>query len=74
MTYETLLYEVDAEHICWITLNRPDKLNAMNVRMITELRRALERADEDAAVNVIVLRGGRPRLLLRPRSERGRRG
>ncbi|WP_438397345.1 enoyl-CoA hydratase/isomerase family protein [Caballeronia sp. DA-9] len=57
MIYEHLLYEVDAEHICWLTLNRPDKLNAMNMKLIAELRDGLEKADEDPGVNVVVIRG-----------------
>lgn len=56
-TYETLLYKVDADHICWLTLNRPKKLNAMNLQLIGELRAGLERADADEDVNVIVIRG-----------------
>lgn len=57
-TYEHLLYEVDGEeHICWLTLNRPEKLNALNDRLCTELCHALETADRDPEVNVIVIRG-----------------
>ncbi|MEO8543595.1 MAG: enoyl-CoA hydratase/isomerase family protein [Betaproteobacteria bacterium] len=55
--YQALIYEVDADHICWLTLNRPNKLNAMNLQLIAELRAGLERADADEAVNVIVIRG-----------------
>ncbi|MER8577086.1 enoyl-CoA hydratase-related protein, partial [Mesorhizobium sp. M1409] len=55
--YEHLLYEVDAEHVCWLTLNRPDKANAMNERLIAELHSGLLRADDDDNVNVIVIRG-----------------
>lgn len=55
--YKHLLYEVDAERICWLTLNRPNKINAMNERLLAELRAALLRADHDDDVNVIVIRG-----------------
>lgn len=55
--YEHLLYEVDGEHVCWLTLNRPESLNAMNLRLIAELKAGLLRADEDSEVNVIVIRG-----------------
>ncbi|WP_192179669.1 enoyl-CoA hydratase/isomerase family protein [Mesorhizobium amorphae] len=55
--YEHLLYEVDAEHVCWLTLNRPEKINAMNERLIAELRAGLLRADQDENVNVMVIRG-----------------
>lgn len=55
--YQHLIYEVDEEHICWLTLNRPEKLNAMNLCLIAELQAGLLRADQDDAVNVIVIRG-----------------
>ena len=45
--YDHLIYEVDADHICWLTLNRPQKLNAMNLKLIAELQAGLERADSD---------------------------
>ncbi|GAB5412909.1 MAG: crotonase/enoyl-CoA hydratase family protein [Congregibacter sp.] len=40
-----------------LTLNRPERLNAINMRLPRDLRRAVERADEDDAVHVIVLQG-----------------
>ncbi len=30
-SYQHLFYEVDDEAVCWLTLNRPEKLNAMNL-------------------------------------------
>ncbi|MEM1382951.1 MAG: enoyl-CoA hydratase/isomerase family protein [Pseudomonadota bacterium] len=55
--YRHLLYEVDAERVCWLTLNRPEKLNAMNLALIAELEAGLWRAERDQAVNVVVIRG-----------------
>lgn len=46
-----------ADGIARITLNRPEKRNAMNPEMVAELRAALDRAAADAAVRVILLRG-----------------
>ena len=43
--------------IAVLTLNRPDKLNAINAAMIDELSRALDTAEADEAVRVIVLAG-----------------
>lgn len=43
-----------------MTLNRPDKRNAMDRAMIDALHVQLERADLDADVSVVVLRGGGP--------------
>jgi enoyl-CoA hydratase/carnithine racemase len=40
-----------------ITLNRPERLNAINVELITGLRDALAEANADGAVAAIVLRG-----------------
>ncbi len=57
MTYDCLLYEVDDHHICWITLNRPEKLNAFNSQLCREFCAALERAERDKMVNVVVVRG-----------------
>lgn len=55
--YKHLIYEVDTEQVCWLTLNRPDVINAMNDRMLAELRAGLLRADHDNDVNVVVIRG-----------------
>ena len=40
-----------------LTLNRPEKRNALSSELIDLLHEALERADLDAAVRVVVLRG-----------------
>ena len=50
--YEHLIYEVDGEHVCWLTLDRPEKLNAMNLRLIAELQAGLLRADADEEVMI----------------------
>ena len=46
-----------SERVARITLNRPDKRNALNPQMITELHDALIEADALLEVNVIVLAG-----------------
>src|SRR5262244_2096720 len=51
-----VLYEA-AEKIGYVTLNRPEKLNALNIELRRELAAALARADEDPATSVVVLRG-----------------
>ena len=40
-----------------LTLNRPDKKNAIDIRMIGELKAALQQADLDAEVRVVAIRG-----------------
>ena len=54
--YEEILYEVD-EPVATITLNRPDRLNALTQRMLDELRHALAEAEADRRVVGIVLTG-----------------
>ncbi len=52
----TLTYEV-ADRICRITLDRPSRGNGLTTRLITELAEAVEYADLDPAVHVILLSG-----------------
>jgi enoyl-CoA hydratase/carnithine racemase len=56
MAFSTLLYRVD-DRVATITLNRPERLNAINDAMPRELRLAVERAEADSDVHVIVLQG-----------------
>ena len=56
MTYETILYE-KSERVARITLNRPERLNAISAAMPGELERAVGEANQDPEVHVIVLRG-----------------
>lgn len=56
MTYENILVQNEAL-IQTITINRPSKLNALNKATIQELREALEAADSNNNVRVIVLTG-----------------
>jgi enoyl-CoA hydratase len=56
MTYDNLLIE-DMEGVRWITLNRPDKLNALNRATLVELDAAVAAAGSDDAVNAVVITG-----------------
>ncbi len=56
MPPELIRYETDGP-IAIIALDRPHKLNAINAQMIRELDAALDRAEGDSEVRVIVLRG-----------------
>ena len=54
--YGTLRYDVDGRK-ARITLNRPDRLNAIDAAMPGEIRTAVEQANDDPGVHVIVLSG-----------------
>jgi len=54
--YQTILYEV-ADGRARITLNRPEKRNAISVLMQQEIEAALWAADDDTRVHCVILRG-----------------
>lgn len=56
MNYQELLYRVE-EGIATITLNRPDKLNALTHTLLDEIRQAMVEATADNNVRVIILTG-----------------
>jgi enoyl-CoA hydratase/carnithine racemase len=56
MEFETILYEVD-DRIATITLNCPDRLNALSLHMIRELRQAYAAAEADESVWIIIVTG-----------------
>jgi len=49
-----------ADHICTITLNRPEKRNALNPAMIAGLRTAFARVAAEPDVRVVILRANGP--------------
>lgn len=52
-----LILTRDAGAIRYLTLNRPDKLNAMNNPLVSQLSAALRAAEDDPHVSVVVLAG-----------------
>ncbi|GAA5145276.1 hypothetical protein GCM10023321_02910 [Pseudonocardia eucalypti] len=56
MSYEGLDVQVK-DRVCWLTLDRPDKLNALTPEMMHAMRRLFTEIDDDPDVNVVVLRG-----------------
>ena len=56
MMDDPVVYDA-ADRVATITLNRPERLNAIDSEMPRALREAVERADADPDIHVIVLRG-----------------
>jgi enoyl-CoA hydratase/carnithine racemase len=56
MNYEHIVVDIE-DGVGIITLNRPEKLNAMNRRLVSEMHEAVGRLDADDAVGCIVLTG-----------------
>lgn len=56
MPYETILYSASGR-IARITLSRPERLNAINATLTSELQQAVADANNDPSVSVIILSG-----------------
>jgi methylglutaconyl-CoA hydratase len=57
MTWQTITIDTDARGVATLTLNRPEKHNAMSARMIEELTAAAAALGADDTVRVVVLTG-----------------
>ncbi|MEA2208449.1 MAG: hypothetical protein QOF54_926 [Solirubrobacteraceae bacterium] len=55
--YREIAYEVDDDGVALITLDRPQRLNAITDRLLEELVDAVDRVDQDDAVRVAILTG-----------------
>lgn len=56
-SFQTIALEVDAGGIATLTLDRPDQLNAYNLRMQDELIAAFDHTDTDDGVRAVVVTG-----------------
>jgi enoyl-CoA hydratase len=54
--YETLIYE-SKDRIGYVTINRPDKLNALNAKAKAELKELFTDLKSDGGIDVVVLTG-----------------
>jgi enoyl-CoA hydratase/carnithine racemase len=54
--FETITFAV-ADHVAQLVLNRPERLNAMNKATLQEINRAMDLAEDDGEVRVIVVSG-----------------
>jgi enoyl-CoA hydratase/carnithine racemase len=56
MEYEHLTIE-RRDHIATVTLNRPDRLNALSIDLMTEIKRASEAFHDDVETRVVIFTG-----------------
>jgi enoyl-CoA hydratase len=61
--YNTLLFSVE-DNICTITINRPDKLNALNKEVLTDLNKALDEIENNAAIKSAIITGAGPKAFV----------
>jgi methylglutaconyl-CoA hydratase len=60
MSQQLILSSSDGPGTTVLTLNRPDKRNALNIELMNQLCKAVEKAGRDKAKRVLVLRGSGP--------------
>jgi len=63
MTYQTLLFEV-RDRVAFVTVNRPDKLNALNDQVMAELGDAAERIASHDAIGGAIVTGAGPKAFV----------
>lgn len=63
MTYQTLLVDVK-DGVAFVTVNRPDKLNALNDQVVADLRQAVLALKSDAAVKGVIITGAGPKAFV----------
>lgn len=56
MSFQSITYSV-ADHVAQLTLNRPERLNALHAGALHEINAAMDQAEADADVRVIVVSG-----------------
>ena len=57
MSFSTLLVDVDSAGIALVTINRPDKLNALNADVLADLDQFFTEAENDPNVKGVILTG-----------------
>ena len=57
MSYEELIYSVENDNVAVITLNRPEAMNALTHQTHAELAEAIDQADKDDKIRVLVITG-----------------
>lgn len=64
MTYSTLLLERDDDGVATVTINRPDKLNALNAAVIADLTSVVAHLQDDDDVRGVVVTGAGPKAFV----------
>jgi enoyl-CoA hydratase len=57
MCYSNILFEISEDAIALLTINRPEKLNALNGETVLELRDAVARAGSESSVRALIVTG-----------------
>ena len=60
MAFEDILYEVDGDGVATLTINRPERMNALRPQTTGELREAIALARDDDAVRCLLVTGAGP--------------
>lgn len=63
MSYQTILVHTE-NNICTITINRPDKLNALNKDVFNELDKAMDAVIENDEVRSVIITGSGPKAFV----------
>ena len=63
MNYQTILFTID-NGICTITINRPEKLNALNSNVLTDLDKALDEIYANPEIKTAIITGAGPKAFV----------
>ena len=63
MSYTTLLLTTE-NNICTITINRPDKLNALNKDVFNDLDKAIDEVNADSNIKAVIITGAGPKAFV----------
>jgi len=56
---ESILFD-KKDHICWLTLNRPEERNALSLDLMDKMQKKLNLLKKDEEIRVIIIRGNGP--------------
>jgi enoyl-CoA hydratase len=57
MPYSSILFETDGNGIAVLTVNRPDKMNALNRAVLGEISEAVAQCEHDATIRALIVTG-----------------